>query len=277
MQGQQQRTTTLAEKMDIVTGLALFPAMTIMVFLRRKLGYRFLSPIRYQVMVLLIWALAGFSIVSGNTASVLALSLFGLVVLILASVERYLRWRDIKQGVSWHTYSRGISWFSFLPLRETTVKRFIDPAAAAIIGLLLSFLFPWLGYYIIFSAACLFIFESADYQRSINLMLDQLDSLVESEIVSGNVAYYAGDGAATERPLEQTAGIPTGTDPDLAAAIERRRARMQAAPQQTPYPPQYPPATPYPQQQAPAAGADQQESTTPQSQRRLPPDNLANV
>ena len=40
-------------------------------------------------------------------------------------------------------------------------------------------------------------------------MLDQLDSLSESEVVSENVEEYAGDGAAAERPVEETAGIPT--------------------------------------------------------------------
>lgn len=268
----QQRPMTLAEKADIITNLSLFPAMTIMVFLRRKLGYRFLSPIRYQVMVLLIWALGAFGTATGNVPAGVALFLFGLAVFIAASVERWLRWRDIKSGVSWHTYSRGISWFSsFLPLRETTVKRFIDPAAAAIVGLVLSFFLSWLGYYIIFSAACLFIFESADYQRSINRMLDQLDNLVESEVIDQNVQYYQGDGAATERPVEQTAGIPTGTDPDLAAAIERRKRRSQ---QQGTSPlmrdsdiiGSQPPQSPLSVEQQPT-----------RTQRRQPPDNLANM
>src|SRR5579859_5456544 len=162
MQSQQsQSTMTLTEKMELVAALSLFPALTIMVFLRRKVGYRFLSPLRLQAMALLLWVLSAFSVFSGNTLSVSPLIVFSLAMLIAGYVERWLRWQDIKSGLSWHSYSRGISWFShYVPLNETAVKRFVDPAAAAIIGLALSFLFPWLGYYIMFSAVCLFIFEA---------------------------------------------------------------------------------------------------------------------
>jgi hypothetical protein len=268
-QQQPQQHTTLAEKVETTAALALFPAMTIMVFLRRKLGYRFLDPMKILGMALVLWVLSAFSAVSGNIASALPLTLFAVIFLIVGYAQRRTRWWDIRYGVSWHSYSRGISWFSYIPfwpLSETSVKRFIDPAAAAIVGVILAFIFPWLGYYIVFSAVCLFIFEAADYERSINRMLDQLDNLVESEVVSGNVAYYAGEGQAAQRPLEETAGIPTGTDPDLAAAIERRKVHQgrgtgQAALQLPATPvPQFPPAPPRlqgqpdPSQSAPPSG-----------------------
>jgi len=44
---------------------------------------------------------------------------------------------------------------------------------------------------IIFSVACLLLWESAD---------DQFDSLIESEVVSENGEEYAGDGAAALSP-----------------------------------------------------------------------------
>jgi hypothetical protein len=194
-----------------------------------------------------------------------------------------LRWREIKRGISWHTYSRGISWFSsFLPLSELAVKRFIDPAAALIVGIALFFLFRPLGLFLILSAVCLFLFETIDYQKQIDRMLDQLDNLVESEVVSENVEYFQSGGVAGARTVEETAGIPTGTDPDLAAAIERRRARSRKS-QQTQKPPPSPPpladsySTQSPQNQQ---GYQQQEQTisepSPNLQRRgtLPPDNL---
>ena len=69
-------------------------------------------------------------------------------------------------------------------------------------------------------------------------MLDVLDSQVESEVVSANVEYFEQGGQATEKPVEQTAGIPTGVAPDLAGAIARRQARR-TLPPQPPYPSQY--------------------------------------
>ena len=301
-----QTRTTIAEKTDAIAGLALFPAMTVMVFIRRKIGYRFLSPVKLFVMFILLWLFAGISTLApvgthtvggqtdargytfptstvpngSPTASLYPIIIFALIMLIAGMIERYLRWREIKAGISWHTYSRGVSWFSFLPLADTQIKRFIDPAAVLIVGLLLSLLpFHFLGYYIIFSAVCLFIFEAVDYEKSINRMLDVIDNLVESEILSENAEYYT-TGKPTEKPLEQTAGIPTGVSPDLAAAIERKRQKQGRQPQQqaTSYPmqplnQQYPPQAqqvPFPSQ-----GYGQPEPTS--QLRRQPPDNLANV
>lgn len=257
-QATAQQATTLAQKADIVAGLALFPALTVMVFLRKKVGYRFLSPTKILGMTVLLWALAGVSVLfpsgspspssgysgysgyGGNggysgipvsappspsaTSSVAPLIVFAIIMLITGMVERHLRWRDIKNGVAWHTYSRGVSWFAFLPLSDSVVKRFIDPAVCAIVGLILSFVFHWLGYYIIFSAFCLFLFEAWDYEQQLNRMLDTLDSLVDSEVMSDNVAYYSKD-HPEQRPLVETAGIPTGIAPDIASQIEKRKKR----------------------------------------------------
>ena len=225
MEEQQGRTFTLSQKMDIIAVLASFPALTVMVFLRRKLGYRFIDMMKIQVTVLLLWGLSAFSAVANPRAGA-AFFLFSLAVLAFAYVGRWLRWRDIKNGIAWHTYSRGVSWINYIiPLRETTVKRFLDPLIVAVIGLVLSFVFSWFGYFLVFSAACLFIFEAWDYDKAVNRMLDVLDSQVESEVVSANVEYFEQGGQANERPVEQTAGIPTGVAPDLAAAIARRQAR----------------------------------------------------
>jgi hypothetical protein len=225
MQGEQQA-TTLDQKINIIQNITLFPALTIVIFLRRKVGFRFLDMMKIQIMAVLLWGYAAFSSITFGPAAGAIIFLFSLAVLIAAFVERRLRWRDIKRGVPWHSYSRGVSWFSsFLPLREIIVRRFIDPAAALVIGIALFFLFRPLGFYLIVCAVCLFLFETIDYQRQIDRMLDQLDNLVESEVVSENVEYFQSGGVAKERPVEQTAGIPTGTDPDLAAAIARRRAR----------------------------------------------------
>src|SRR5262249_31797006 len=61
--------------------------------------------------------------------------------------------------------------------------------------------------------------------KQIDLMLDQLDNLIQSEMVSDNIDYFQSGAAGGVRSVEETAGIPTGTDRDLAEAIERKRAR----------------------------------------------------
>ena len=227
----------------------MFPALTVMIFMRRKIGYRFLSPMKLQFMTLFVIALSAVSIVTtANPAPVTVGSysitppapnptglampfiVFAVAMLVTGMVKRWLQWRDIKKGVSWHTYSRGISWFAFLPLSDSIIKRYVDPAVVAIVGLLVMIPFRWLGYYIIFSAFCLFIFETWDYEQQLNRMLDTRDSLVDSEVMSENVDYYSGKGKAEQRPLEQTAGIPTGIAPDIEVQIQKRRNRKAQVP-----------------------------------------------
>ncbi len=243
--------TTISQKVTIFANLALFPAMSLLVFIRRKPGYRFLSPTRLFVSFILLWCIAG---IAGGAASFLApqsssyypgagasaagnavgaavpLFLFALAVLITGLVKRALRFRAIKRGERWHTYSRGISLFEGLPLNDSQVKRYVDPGIAFIFGLLLliiPFLRP-LGYWLMFSAFCLFIWEQWDYEQALNRDLDILDSLTDAE-VSGEVAdIYAQPENQRQQPLERTAGIPTGIAPDIAAQIERRRRNRQA-------------------------------------------------
>ncbi len=227
MQGQgQQETITFEQKVNILQNLTLFPALTIIVFLRRKVGFRFLDMLKIQAMFVLLLAYGGFCSLTFGPVAGGVIALFAWMVLIAAIIERRLRWHDIKRGVSWHTYSRGISWFnSFLPLSEVAARRFLDPAVALIVGILFFFLFQPFGFYLILSAVCLFLFETIDYQKQIDLMLDHLDNLVQSEVLSDNIDYFQSGAAGGVRSVEETAGIPTGTDPDLAEAIERKRAR----------------------------------------------------
>lgn len=238
--------TTIKQKVGIVAALALFPATTIIVFMRHKIGYRFLSPDRLFVMFVIIWLLAGIAglqggggINNGAYATVYAirheapLFVFAIAMLIIGFVHRARRMKALKRGENWHTYSRGVSWLSSLPVlnavNDSVMKRYIDPAAAFIIGFVLAFILPPLGYWIMFSAFCLFVFEAWDYEQQLNRMLDMLDSIAESGVLSDIADQYAADGSK-QLPLEQTAGIPTGVAPDIQAQIERRkRSRAGAA------------------------------------------------
>lgn len=238
MQGQPEQTFTFEQKVNILQYFTLFPALTVMVFLRRKIGYRFLDMLKIQIMVFLLWVYGAFTSIPFGPEAGTIIVLFSLAVLTAAIIERRLRWRDLKRGIRWHTYSRGISWFSyFLPLPEHIVKRFIDPVAVLLPGIALFFVFRPLGFYLIVSAVCLFLFETIDFQKQIDRMLDQIDNQVEGEIASENMEYFQQGGAGGIRPIEETAGIPTGADPDLAAAIERRRARSRKAQQTQKAPP----------------------------------------
>lgn len=219
---------TLEQKVVAIANVALFVAMPIIVLLRRKPGFRFLDPTKFFVMFLLLNALTVFGYTSGGGTSAVALiQLFAWSTLILGLVKRQLRWREIKSGISWHTRSRGVSYLTFLPISDSTLKRWVEPLAVIVIGAILATSFTIFGEYLVFAGACLFVFESYDYEQSLNMMLDQLDSLVDSEVMDGNMQYYSQPGVP-QRSLEETAGIPTGVAPDIQVQIQRRRARPAA-------------------------------------------------
>src|SRR5260370_9913174 len=223
---EQTQQLTLNQKAEIVVALAMFPALTVMIFIRRKIGFRFLGTTKLFAMFVVIGVIGGISEafqpqnvnvnnpynVPGVPTSVpnpdiafqfRALLIFAFVMLALGLFERWLRWQDIKKGVAWHTYSRGISLFSFLPFNDSIIKRYVDPAAVAIVGFVLALVFRWLGVYIIFSAFFLFIFEACDYEQQRNRLLDVNDSLIASEVMSENARHFSQSNQ--KRPLEQTA------------------------------------------------------------------------
>lgn len=228
-QGNLLQRTTIAQKIEIGAGIAFTICLPVMVFLRRKMGYRFISLPRLMIMAAILFVIATLGAFLPIGANIYFLYIFLLLFLVLGFIERRLRWRDIKRGINWHSRSRGISWLNkLLPtVPDSVMKRFIDPAVVFVVGLLFLFFIQELtGIYLLIAALMMFAWESYDYDRSINLMLDQLDNLIESEVMSKNIDYYGQDGRPLPaRPLEETAGIPTGISPELTSAIARKQFR----------------------------------------------------
>src|SRR5579885_3035057 len=137
---QQQQGTTIAQKVEIGANIAFTICFQVMPFLRRKLGYRFISLPRLLIMMVILWVAATFAAFLPMGRNIYFLYLFALAFLVAGIVERQLRWNDIKKGIPWHRRSRGISWFQkILPLSDSVVKRFVDPAVVFIVGLLFAF------------------------------------------------------------------------------------------------------------------------------------------
>jgi hypothetical protein len=226
---------TLFEKAKIIQALALFPAITVMVFIRHKLGFRMMKPIWLVIMTAIILVV---SAVAGEVAKPFAslFVIYALAMLGLGLYQRYLRWGDLAKGARWHTYSPGISYLEMLPippffLIKRRVNRFLDPLACAIAGLLLALLSRALGAWVVFSALALFIYEQALYERMLEQDLDILDGLVAAEVQSEVAQHYEGPQADQQQmQLEQTAGIPTGVAPDIHRQVELRKAKRAAPP-----------------------------------------------
>lgn len=230
---------TWKQKADVGAWLLSFPALTVMIFLRGKTGFRQLKPGRLVVMWFLLLMLATFggmdsfsslaSFDGSNTSK--ALALFAWAMLIFGVVQRRMRWNDLKSGVRLHTYARGVPWLAkFVPLSENIVQRFIDPAVCFLFGLVVLLLSRPLGMWLIFSGLALYMVEQYVYEKQLEQHLDTLDGLVDSEVQGENVQHFEGaQPEQKQRSLEETAGIPTGIAPELEVQIQKRRKRKPPA------------------------------------------------
>ncbi len=236
-QSQRNEDLTIADKMKIVQYLAIFPALTIMVFMRRKVGFRMLKPTR-------IIGMAFFLSVVDDMVNMLPLvkstgvvfTEFPMVLMIAGFSQRYLRWKELCRGERWHTLSTGVSYLELLPLpailkSHRRIYRFLDPIAVFIFAMFFgSFVSMYLARWFAFSALCLFIFEQTLYEKQLDRDLDILDGLVAAEVQSETVEHFAGSQPAQqERTLQDTAGIPTGVAFDIHRQIEIRRAAIKEA------------------------------------------------
>ena len=233
---------TINEKINFVVGLLVLPALSLLVFLRFKLGLR-------QVPLLKINGIAAFIMIlplfGSSVPKVHDISLttegvegyfyaFGLAVAVAGAAQRWYHTRLLKQGKLWHSYSLGRSWFEYiLPFMPAFwVRAAIDPLFALIVSVIVSASFsPLLGGWIMWGAIGIFSFELWVRDQQFNQLLDMVDGFCDAQAQSQSATLFTGSGeestAATPKPLsiEETAGIPTGIAPDIEAQINRRRNR----------------------------------------------------
>jgi len=223
------------EKINIIRALSLFPAITVMVFIRRKIGFRLMKPPVLVVLAIIMIVVAQVLPIAAAPFGAL-LTIYALAMLALGLFQRRLRWNELCRGERWHTYSPGISILEFLPLpgflkANRRVNRFLDPALVAIVGLILSAMSHGLGVWIMFSAFFLYVFEQDLYEKQLGRDLDILDGLVSAEVQEETVKLFEGkQPESIQRPLAETAGIPTGLAPDIHQQIQLRRAKRPAPP-----------------------------------------------
>src|SRR3954465_8735203 len=139
--------TTLRQKMQIAVSVMDFPALTVRVLMHSRVGFRALTPSRLFLMAALLFALGisggDFGHKSTNFAAPAenhySLTMMGFAVAMLGAGlwQRRMRWRELKAGVKWHTKSPGVSHLArFLPgLAEHQIRRFIDPVACVLVGI----------------------------------------------------------------------------------------------------------------------------------------------
>jgi hypothetical protein len=235
------------EKVEIIQWLALFPAITVMVFIRRKIGFRMLKPGSLFIMaiILLVFSyLFGGGFLFGGLlfgASLgpfpMLIKLYALAMLGMGFYQRFLRWRELCNGVRWHTYCPGISILEVLSIpaflqANRRIYRFLDPllcwlVAQFIVARFSTGLAAWLA----FASFALYMYENALFEKMLEQDLDTLDGLIASEVQMETVKHFEGpQPEEKQRKLQDTGGIPTGAAPDIHRQIELRKIKMAKAP-----------------------------------------------
>lgn len=230
-------------KLALTRKVTILPALTVMIFLRSKLGYRMVTPsyllimslflvLFPKIMVSLPYSSYSYKVTAEINKEVTIMAVFVVAMIGLSLVNRWQRKNDFKQGNLWHTYSEGISRFSgFLPINESLCNRFVDPVFCLSVGIFTIYTISlFLGYWLVFAAFCLFHWEGATNEARMDNLLDQLDAYCDSEAHEKSMSHFTDKKdkqGETPPPLSrnQTAGVPTGLAPDIEASLQRRKNR----------------------------------------------------
>jgi len=236
--------TSIGRKVNLGLWLADILALSVHVFIRRKIGYRIVEPVTLIILFLLMffgpnlitipisWMTGIF--INLMTATQASFGVFGLVMVSLGLFHRFRHWRHIKraQQDTWMTTSRGVSNFEFLPIPQHIVYRYVDAGVCflfgwIIIGRILGE--PWLGYWVMASAACFMLVENQSYNSQLNHTLDMLDSMIAARAQARLVQFYQPESQEIRLSRSETAGLPTGVARDVERLISQRYATAAAA------------------------------------------------
>lgn len=215
-----------------VLWLLPYPAITLLVLLRRDVGYRLLSPFRLLATCAVICVLTIFATPGNEEGRPYDLLLFCVVVFLFGFAQRIRRWLEFNRGGrQQHSFYIGSSPFDFRWLpnfvrRNRRVGRYIDPLFFSGIGILLMPVSRFLALYLIFAAFCLRAFEHMAWNNERERQLDMMDSLIASENQAHTLDQFQ---RAPQTPPQQDAAIPTGLAEDIKAHIKAQRAKKPRA------------------------------------------------
>jgi hypothetical protein len=218
---------SLMERLEDGKYIAFFPALTLMVFVRDKPGYRTMN----GGFLFAMSAIMGF--IEGLFPGSL-LGYYAMGMLALGSWRRSQGWKALNDGERLHTRSFGepylarLSYWPPFVFKENRFQRIWEPLTYFLFGWQVVMRFdPALGAWIAFSGVCLHFIEQIQYENGVTHTLNTLDGIVESGIHEENVRHFSDDSPSmlnvTSAPRMNTAGTATGIGDDIAAQVARRK------------------------------------------------------
>lgn len=189
---QQQQQMTYQNKKEVAIGLLALPALSVIVFLRRRIGFRLLDSGWYLLVAVAVYFIALFNYDPRRPFPHL-MEWYALSIALMGALHRMVAWLQLRRGNQPHSYSPGVS--LFFTKRTPRFMRAIahvvvEPLVVLLVGFLVrdSFSIP-MGNWLIFAAASLMFYE-------IFLTLSHADR--EMDIADGLLAAH-GQGEAVQK------------------------------------------------------------------------------
>lgn len=220
---------TYKQKVELVQALASLPALSVIVFIRRRIGFRLLDSGWYVIVAIIVYLIAWFNL-NPQARYPYAMEWYALGIVVFGAFHRAVAWFQFQKGNQPHSYSSGISIFetSRTPRffrRYRLANRLVDPFVAAVVGLLVKVdVSDVFGTWLLFSGASLFLWELFIQGRAVGRDLDTADGLMEAGMQSDTVKHFERKGKAADVGSDGGPVISTGLSSDIAGRVRRRKA-----------------------------------------------------
>ena len=224
----QQPPMSFKEKLDRAKTIMILPSLSVIVFLRYRIGYRILDSGWYLGVALVVF-LIGAGTYDARSPFPAAMQWYSGAIVVLGATHRVIAWFQLRKGTQPHSYSTGISrlGFSFLPkwLRSPGLANAIyDPLVTAIVGFIVhQNISPAFGDWLFVAAVSTLFLEIFISVKSADRDMDIADGLIVAGVQAQTVKQW--DGGGIESTNDGHGAISTGLGRDLTQQLKMQRRK----------------------------------------------------
>jgi len=213
---------SFSEKAAFFNRLTLYPALSLMAWCHPDMGSRLLVP-NAGITALFMFAASMF--IPERNDRILFFG-FATLTLLASLVQRFKRWREFRRGVRQHSYYLGTAgsrwWLPKFLCRRRWPERFFEPVVFVGIGIAITKIAPFTGYWVVLSGLCIGLLEHLTRRREEDEQRDMVDGLIKAELQTDTVERFSEPAPASNRPAQRSGAIPTGLGSDIAHKLKRR-------------------------------------------------------
>lgn len=227
MQHSQQSQMTWKQKMDLTKAIFCLPSLSVIVFLRSRIGYRLLDAGWYVAVAFLVYLIGVFNY-DERQPHPYVMQWYAVAIVVMGAFHRAVAWVQLRRGTQPHSYSTGLSWLGYriLPkwLRKGGAPNWLfDPALTFTAALIIHEQFSHaLGVWLLIAGGSTLFLEMVLSANAAQRDMDVADGLIMAGEQSQTVKRWKGSEASTS---DQSRPISTGIGDDLAAKIRARRGK----------------------------------------------------